>query len=235
MKISRIIITICLYPLFSFILHAQIIGFKGEPTEICAGQQVLFTDTSSGFSGAATYAWEFGADAVPAIANTKGPHNVTYNAAGGKNVKLTIVEGSTYIDNKPNYITVYSNPAASITPDPAVTCEGVGLSLDGNPSGGSGTYTTHLWTGAGATYLDNVNSQTPTFTCGTSGNYSLTYTVTDDNGCSGSDDITVTVYSNPSASIIPDPAWFVIRWKSFWWFRDLYNAFLDWCRSSLSE
>ena len=206
MKISRIIITICLYPLFSFILHAQIIGFKGEPTEICAGQQVVFTDTSSGFSGTATYAWEFGADASPATANTKGPHTVIYTAEGSKNVKLTIVDGSNYSKNKTDYITVYSNPATSITPDPAETCEGVGLSLDGNPSGGSGTYTTHLWGDPGAIYLDDANIQTPTFTCGTAGSYSLTYTVTDNNGCEGSDNITVTVNSNPSASITPVPA-----------------------------
>jgi hypothetical protein len=97
-------------------------------------------------------------------------------------------------------ITVYPNPTASITPDPATLCSDGSINLNGNPTGGSGTYVTHAWTGAGAIYLSATNIQNPTFSGAPAGSYALTYTVTDDNGCSGSDDITVTVYALPTVS-----------------------------------
>jgi PKD repeat protein len=36
------------------------------------------------------YSWNFGANATPSTANTKGPHTVTYSAGGSKTVSLTI-------------------------------------------------------------------------------------------------------------------------------------------------
>ncbi|MFP4489092.1 MAG: DUF2341 domain-containing protein, partial [Bacteroidales bacterium] len=84
-------------------------------------------------------------------------------------------------------------PTASIIPDPANVCEGEIITLDGNPSGGSGSYDIHEWTGAGSSSLDYTDIQSPDFSNGTAGDYYLTYTVTDDQGCQGSDDITVTV------------------------------------------
>ncbi|MBK7525371.1 MAG: HYR domain-containing protein [Saprospiraceae bacterium] len=103
-------------------------------------------------------------------------------------------------------IVINPNPSAAISPDPAAVCEGVNLALDGNPTGGSGTFTTHSWTGAGATSLNVTNAQAVTFNNSTAASYALTYTVTDDNGCTGTDAISVTVNDNPVANITPEPA-----------------------------
>jgi hypothetical protein len=84
-------------------------------------------------------------------------------------------------------------PTASITPDPAQVYAKVGLPLDGHPTGGSGTYTVHTWTGAAPAHLSATNIENPIFTADTPGSYPLTYTVTDSNGCQGSDDIVVQV------------------------------------------
>lgn len=54
----------------------------------CRNQNITFTDSSQGNISA--YAWNFGANATPATAATKGPHNVVYSAGGSKNVSLTI-------------------------------------------------------------------------------------------------------------------------------------------------
>ncbi|MCG8412123.1 MAG: HYR domain-containing protein, partial [Bacteroidales bacterium] len=87
-----------------------------------------------------------------------------------------------------------ASPTANITPDPANACPGMALALNGNPVLGDGTsFVTHAWTGTGADSLDNTAIQNPNFTNSTAGNYNLTYTVTDDNGCSGSDNIVVAV------------------------------------------
>jgi hypothetical protein len=102
---------------------------------------------------------------------------------------------------------------ASLTPDPANVCVDGPIQFDGGPAGGGATYT-HAWTGAGAAYLDATTTQNPIFTATASGNFSLIYTVTDDNGCKandnvvviadGSDDPTVTIAittgSNPTCA-----------------------------------
>ena len=90
-------------------------------------------------------------------------------------------------------VRVRASPRASISPDPAQVYAKVGLPLDGNPTGGSGTYTAHAWTGLGATHLSATNIENPLFTADALGSYPLTYTVTDSNGCVGYDDIVVQV------------------------------------------
>ena len=91
-------------------------------------------------------------------------------------------------------LTVNANPVPSILPDPAAVSIDNTLTLDGNPQGGSGSYPTHLWTGA-VSHLDDVNIQTPLFTPSATGQFELTYRVTDSNGCSGEDVVVVTVTS----------------------------------------
>ena len=54
----------------------------------CKNATIAFTDSSLGNISA--YAWDFGANASPSTANTKGPHNVVYSAGGNKTVSLTI-------------------------------------------------------------------------------------------------------------------------------------------------
>jgi hypothetical protein len=88
-------------------------------------------------------------------------------------------------------------PTSAITPDPAQLCVGGVLNLNGNPSGGSGTYTSHLWTG-NTSPLSSYIIQNPTFSTTTANVYNLTYTVTDSKGCTGSDNIAVSVVAQPS-------------------------------------
>ncbi|MEQ9437902.1 MAG: hypothetical protein RIG62_02600, partial [Cyclobacteriaceae bacterium] len=90
-------------------------------------------------------------------------------------------------------------PTTTISPDPAEVCINTDLALDGNPVGGSGTFTTHSWTGDTGP-LSATNIANPTFNTATPGVYNLTYTVTDDNGCTATDDITVTVNTEPPAA-----------------------------------
>ncbi|MCJ7523017.1 MAG: PKD domain-containing protein, partial [Dehalococcoidia bacterium] len=169
----------------------------------CVGGDVQFTGGAS--LGTAPYIWSWsGPDSFSSSDQSPLLTGVTVAKAG--TYTLTVTDDTGCSGNNTTEVVVNDNPTAGITPDPAVACEGVGLSLDGNPAGGSGTYTNHAWTGAGAAYLDNTGIEEPVFTCGTAGTYSLTYTVTDDNGCVGSDSIDVMVNDNPTAGITPDPA-----------------------------
>ncbi len=91
-------------------------------------------------------------------------------------------------------IDAWDNPTVNITPDPADACPGKPFQLYGNPTHGDGTsFTNHLWTGAGTAYLDDTGIENPVFNHNVVGGYNLTYEVTDNNGCTGTDVITVNV------------------------------------------
>jgi PKD repeat protein len=85
-------------------------NFNANVTQVCTAQNVTFTDNST---GATSWAWNFGAGASPATANTQGPHNVSYSTSGSKTVSLTINGAVT--ETKTNYITVSPNPVANFS------------------------------------------------------------------------------------------------------------------------
>jgi hypothetical protein len=178
-------------------------NFNVDNAAPVTGQTITFTDASVNNTGNInSWSWNFGTDAVPATANTQGPHNVYYTSPGSKTASLTVAwpavgglfgisAGSNTINSTVNV--TCNNPTSTISPKPASVVYGSNLTLNGNPSGGSGTYTTHTWTGAGAIYLNATNTPNPIFSGAPAGNYNLTYTVTDSYGCVGTDNLTITV------------------------------------------
>lgn len=157
---------------------------------VVVGQSVLFTDASS--NNPTEWTWSFGSDASPANSNNQNPTTI-YTSEGTKVIRLTATNrrGSSVV-SKSIYVNCNA-PIATISPDPATVTYGSSLNLNGNPSGGSGTYTTHAWSGPSVTYLNATDIQNPTFTGAPVGTYSLTYTVTDQYGCVATDNITITV------------------------------------------
>jgi len=76
--------------------------FAASETTVIVNNYTTFTDASS--CDLTSWAWDFGADAIPATANTQGPHSVMYTTTGPKTVTLT-VNGNTTA-TKTDYITV---------------------------------------------------------------------------------------------------------------------------------
>jgi len=100
-------------------------------------------------------------------------------------------------------LTVNPNPVVDFSAvDPINACGGVPIPINGNPSGGSGTYTQHTWTGDVGP-LNNYFIQTPTFNSQIAGIYSLNYKVKDSNGCTSSDSVKVNVDA-PDATFAQD-------------------------------
>jgi len=125
------------------------------------------------------------------------------SAMNGNQYRLALTGSCSTIYSNPATLTVNANPVVDFSAvDPIPACGGVPLVLNGNPSGGSGTYTQHNWTG-NVGPLNNYYSLTPTFNSVIAGDYSLNYRVIDSNGCSSSDDVTVRVNS-PSALFTQD-------------------------------
>ncbi len=72
--------------------------FEYSTTEVCVGDKVVFTDFSTG--DIESWYWDFGQDADPADAFTRGPHMVEYPSGGERNVSLTVtgINGSDNMD-----------------------------------------------------------------------------------------------------------------------------------------
>jgi hypothetical protein len=97
-------------------------------------------------------------------------------------------------------VTVHPNPTADAGPDAAI-CAGGSTTIGGSPtaSGGTPPYT-YSW--SPATGLDDPTLANPTASPAATTTY--TVTVTDENGCEGSDSMTLTVNPNPTADAGPD-------------------------------
>ncbi|MEA3447714.1 MAG: hypothetical protein U9Q98_04575, partial [Bacteroidota bacterium] len=151
--------------------------------------------TPSGGTEPYTYSW------IGPGGYTSTDEDISELSAGTYNVTVTDVNECTAEDDM--QLTANPNPTASITPDPAEMCPGETLTMDGNPSGGSGVWSTHLWTGDTGP-LSATNVQNPDFSTTSAGTYNLTYTITDDNGCTGTDAVSVTVNPAPPVDLGAD-------------------------------
>ncbi|HMX39189.1 MAG TPA: hypothetical protein PKD78_02635, partial [Saprospiraceae bacterium] len=161
-------------------------------TSFCQGSSINLTA-----SAASSWLWSTG----------ETTQTITVSTAGTYTVQLTAADGCTTVAG-PVITTVNSLPVAS----PAATslCAGSSTTVNGNPSGGSGTYTTHAWTNLGTgtatgVTLSNTNQQTVTVNAAaaTAGTVNLRYQVTDNNGCATSTVVVVTVNARPTASPAP--------------------------------
>ncbi len=74
--------------------------------EICEGSSVTFDNNSVGTCGSETYQWNFGQGASPENAEGAGPHLVTYNSSGAKNITLTVEGEITDVTTKTGFVNV---------------------------------------------------------------------------------------------------------------------------------
>lgn len=84
--------------------------FTADITQACTGDEIVFTDNST---GATSWQWDFGEGAVPATAAAQGPHNVTYTSAGNKTVSLTI--NASVNQTKADYIEISPDAVAGFS------------------------------------------------------------------------------------------------------------------------
>lgn len=176
------------------------------PADVCAGADLVLNANPAGGTGIySDHAWSgSGASSLVAGDTTATP---TFNNAstGSFLLTYTVTDYNGCTGTSSATMTVHPNPTASITPSPATTCAGVDLVLNGNPAGGSGIYTSNIWTGSGAGALADSTTVTPVYNS-SAGSYTLTYIVTDSKGCSGTGSTTIIVNENPSAVVTPSPA-----------------------------
>jgi PKD repeat protein len=173
---------------------APVAAFNGTPTTVCIGQNVTFTDLST---GAVSWSWNFGAGATPATANTQGPHVVTYSTAGSKTVALTV--NGTTTNTQTNYITVNAPPTTANAGVDQTVC-----AATATMAGNIATTGTGAWTFIGGPAIPTITtpaSPTSGITgMSSAGVYTFQWTITNAPCTASSDQMTITRNAVPTTS-----------------------------------
>lgn len=146
-------------------------SFSSSSNTICAGQNINFTNTST---GATSYSWSM-PGGTPSSSTATNP-SVVYNSAGTYTVTLTATNNSGTSTSTATF-TVKANPNAVATNNGAI-CQGSSATLT---AVGGGTYS---WSNGSTSATTNVSPIV---------NTSYTVTVTASNGCTATSSTTVTV------------------------------------------
>ena len=166
--------------------------------EICAGYPLAISINQTGGAAISNYSWTD----IPAgsLASKIGSTN-TFTANVSGDITLAVVDANGCKASTNNHIIVDQNPII-VAKDTAV-CQNTILILDGKPSGGSGVYTSHTWSGTDVAKLATTNTQKTNFNTKIAGSYSVDYTVIDDKTCKTTKALKVAINSLPTATYSP--------------------------------
>ena len=161
-------------------------------TSECNGNTTLFADLSTDVAPDATYEWDIDDDGIVDY-TTVGNLTHTYPGPGSYTARLTISQGGCSA-NITQQVTVHDNPTVDAGANQTVNygypdLHSATANLNAVGSGGTAPYT-YAW--SPAANLDDPTSASPVATLGMTGE-SYTVTVTDANGCTSSDQVTVCV------------------------------------------
>ena len=174
----------------------------GDPQTVSVGTAVTFEGTVSNAPDGVnlTYLWAFGDEANPTAGGSGVMLSYTYSTTGIKTVTLTVtdtVSGLTARDMVT--ITVHDAPIAHAGSDQRVAV-GSEVSFDGSdsrdPDGGELTYLWEFGTDADPETAEGVM---PFCIYSARGAKTVILTVTDDEGATASDTVTINVYNPPVA------------------------------------
>ena len=167
---------------------------------VCQGSNMTFTDASSGSID--SWSWNFGAGASPASASTKGPHQVTYNTPGTKQIILTTTSGLA-VDKDTLELTVYASPTltANKISGPTELCSFTeDVLYTANGFAGS----TYNWSVSGASLASSSGNEARVDFASTNATVNVVET-TSDNCASATISLPVTVNSRPAKPTLTGP------------------------------
>src|SRR6185312_11118444 len=184
---STQVITINAAPVASFTSNAP----------VCTGANVNFTNTGTSGAGI-TYAWNFGAGAVPATSVLQNPAGVVYSTSGIKTVTLTTTNSVTGCSSiATQTILINQTPTATFT-STAPQCEG--NTVDFTNTGTSGPGVTYNWNFGIDANPSGSTAESPTGIIYTNaGNELITFSV-NNGSCTAVDTMSIGILSAPDAS-----------------------------------
>lgn len=174
-------------------------SFTIADADVCDGDTVFFTNTSTAAGADILYTWSFGDGNT---SNEVSPAYL-YGAPGNYTVWLAVTDTVTgCTDTSMGSVIVYHEPVAGWTA-PNV-CVGTAVSFTNTSTLGVGTMS-FVWDFGDGTTSTDVN---PTHTYTTDSIKTITLTVTTDNGCTDVFVDSITIYAEPVADFSTGPACF---------------------------
>ncbi len=159
----------------------------GSNSPVCVGEDLNLTE-----SGGDAENWEWsGPNSFSSTDQNPTITNVTTSAAGTYTVTITDANSNTATDDVT--VTVNSLPTATAGSNSPV-CEGDDISLTEN--GGDAT----SWNWSGPNSFSSTDQDPTISSASTSADGTYSVTVTDDNGCTNTDNVDVTVNTAPTAT-----------------------------------
>ncbi|MEM6801725.1 MAG: DUF4347 domain-containing protein, partial [Bacteroidota bacterium] len=171
----------------------EVVADAGDDLAICESESQSLSGAASG--GDSTFSYSWSPTTGLSDANIANP---TASPTTSTSYVLTVTDGVGTTDKDTVLVTVNNSPTLSLGDDVSIS-SGSSTQLSPVVGGGDGNYA-YAWTPA--TDLSASNIANPTASPTSSITYTLT--VTDGNGCSANDEITVAVISIPTSIAQPD-------------------------------
>ncbi len=181
------------------------VAFSVNPSGVCLGQSVQFSDQSTGGSGSAMtgWQWNFG-DGTPISTGSANPTK-TYTNPGQYTVTLIATDangcqGTATINqavaiSTPPTLNIITTPSPVLACEPPLTVSFANTSTSNSPTGGGLTWNWNFGNGQTSTA-----AIPPPVTYTTQGTFTIAVTATDNVGCTATQNIPVSV-QQPTAEI----------------------------------
>ncbi|MBN2729298.1 MAG: T9SS type A sorting domain-containing protein, partial [Bacteroidales bacterium] len=182
-----------------YVYDAAVAAITYSPmSQLCDNVPITFDASTSSYAD--TYSWAF-QNGTPAT-STSVSETVDFSA-GTQNIMLIVENACGDKDTTYSSITVNTAPQPTIVANDSIFCTNTTYTLDA----GSG-YSNYAWTGGTST------TNTLSISSASAGSQSYSVTVTDANGCSGTDNISITyivctevaAIGDMPLSVYPNPA-----------------------------
>lgn len=172
--------------------------FTTDAPQYCVSQTAIITYT--GFATpAATYTWDFDGGSIIA-GSGQGPYQVKWNTPGVKNITLDVSEnGCNSTIQGSQQVTIYAIPTSTFTLNPATSaCENAPVTVQ--YTGSASTAANYNWNFNGGTVGSGSGQGPYSISWPTTGNPTVSLTVTE-NGCtSNPTQVPITIYPIPTAT-----------------------------------
>lgn len=160
----------------------MVAGFSFQD-DICVGDCITFTDTSSGTP--VSWQWDFGTGATPSNSTSQDPGTICFNTVGAQQIQLTITDAGGTSVSVTNSLTVHDVPTVQAELDTIIDLGGNVDLMATSPNFGSYQWTPSTY------YIDCDTCSTTFATPALDVDYIVIFT--DPNGCTAQDTVSVVV------------------------------------------
>ena len=147
------------------------------------------------------YSWNFGANASPATSAIQNPPLLSYNTSGVKTISLNITANTSCTASITQTVMVYPQPVANFSA--TSVCQSTATAFTDLSTTGGGSITNWAWDYENNSSVDNTTSA-PSFAYPSSGTYTASLIVTDNNTCKDTIALALDVWGHSIPNFTPD-------------------------------